>query len=395
MTLAAGCVAPKKVESTEGPRKETPGSKETPIDKAKEDEPQPQKQETLAAVEEFLARTQDYRLPAKSDAKLTSPESTASIQTGITETAPIKDAPVLETPPRDATVANAQVSIGEPAAAAPSQPIPAVESISIKPTPSKSAPRSGNSHKATNRGMETRPSTATAAADSLVEEFRDELKERKDPLSEWKLRMLLLALGRDAEAASVSEAVPPEMAGVLPALGSAAASIRDAVRNPADDSDSAMEHIDALRSRLADAVGPRVSNVALCRKVTTFGAYEEMAADEFISGRSVQTIVYAEIENLRSNPQGSGSFETRLSTRLELWSADGKSMWQREEPEVIDRCRKPRRDFFVAQRITLPPTLPEGEYVLRVTVEDKASRMISDGSVSLRLGSPISVAKGQ
>ena len=32
-------------------------------------------------------------------------------------------------------------------------------------------------------------------------------------------------------------------------------------------------------------------------------------------------------------------------------------MWQREEPEVIDRCR-PRRDFFVAQRITLPADAP-------------------------------------
>lgn len=391
----SGCVAPQK--------KDTPQTANSPVkldepveesaDKTKEDQSKPQKQETLAAVEEFLARTQDYRRPTGAESKGASTSPAPKPVADGPQRDPVgEQAPVAVVAPETA-MANTQVAISEPSPQ-PLQPVPAVESISIKPAQARNESKSSRqASKSANATMETQAARVHLASESLVAEFRAELDERKDAASEWKLRMLLLALGRSNEAVSVRDTGPPEMAGVLPALCNAADAVREALRNPAGEAGLAMEKVSELRDRMSANLGPVVSNIAMCRKVTTFGNYDEMAAEDFVAGRSIQTIVYAEIDNLRASPTGSSGYETRLSTRIEVWSADGKSMWQREEPDVTDRCRRARRDFFVAQRITLPPTLPEGEYVLRVTVEDKSSRLIGDGSVNLRLASPISVAK--
>ena len=77
--------------------------------------------------------------------------------------------------------------------------------------------------------------------------------------------------------------------------------------------------------------------------------------------------MYSEIANLRAEKTAEGLFQTRLGTRLEVLTADGKSVWQREELEIVDTCRRRRSDFFIAQRVTLPPTLPAGDYVLRAS----------------------------
>jgi hypothetical protein len=126
----------------------------------------------------------------------------------------------------------------------------------------------------------------------------------------------------------------------------------------------------------------------------TFGSYEEMASEDFVAGRPIQTIVYSEIRNLKAAKNEEGVFETSLSTRLEALTTDGKSVWQREEPEIVDHCRRRRTDFFIAQRITLPPTLPAGEYVLKVLVEDELSGKVGEASQPFTVHSPVSIAKG-
>ncbi len=70
-------------------------------------------------------------------------------------------------------------------------------------------------------------------------------------------------------------------------------------------------------------------------------------------------------------------------------------MWQREEPEVVDRCRRARPDFLMAPRLTLPARPPVGAYVLKFGVENKASEMSFESTAPFLLRSPISVAKGQ
>ena len=110
-----------------------------------------------------------------------------------------------------------------------------------------------------------------------------------------------------------------------------------------------------------------------------------MADTEFVAGRGSQTIVYCEIRNFRSEQANDGSYRTVLATRLELLTDAGASVWQHEEPEIVDACRRRRSDFFIAQRVTLPPTLAAGRYVLKVLVEDKLSGKASEATHSFEV----------
>ena len=69
-------------------------------------------------------------------------------------------------------------------------------------------------------------------------------------------------------------------------------------------------------------------------------------------------------------------------------------MWHYEEPDIEDLCRQRRMDFFIAQRVALPPTLPAGEYVLKVLVEDKLSGRAHEAVYPLTISSGFSAAKG-
>ncbi len=387
----SGCVTP----PTDG--KKVKASKEVspPVaaEPKKEEEPAPQKPETLAAVEDFLSRTQEYRLPVKAEAtKIVQPAT--PLQSATTIQPPPSPAQAVPAP-KDAAYANAQISIGDVTPPPTPPAIPAVESVSVRSSATKSTslPSSAKPGMA-NSASELQAIERNDVTESLVASLKEELKAKKDVATEWKLRGLLLSLDRTAEESAVGDNSPAELKGVLPAWGAASSAIRELLRNPGQDTDAALERVDALRGTLAVRSNPHVKNVAMCRKVLTYGSYEEMAPEDLVSGRSIQTIVYAEIENLRAAAESKGSYETRLSTRLEVMTSDGKSMWQREEPDVVDRCRSPRRDFFVAQRITLPPTLPVGNYVLKFSVEDKAAGTMAESSASFEIRSPVSVAKG-
>jgi len=52
---------------------------------------------------------------------------------------------------------------------------------------------------------------------------------------------------------------------------------------------------------------------------------------------------------------------------------DGRSVWQHQEPDIVDTSRQRRNDFFLAQMVALPATLEPGEYVLKVSVQDELS----------------------
>lgn len=395
LLVLSGCVAPPNGAKLQETRNEALPA--APIVKPVEpEENQSQSQEALAAVEEFLSRTQEYRLPVRDErpAVTAVPASTIAVAPQPQPIPPPAPTPAA-TVPRDAALANTQISVGDHAATPAPQAIPALESIAIRSSMPRAVAATPSPQKLTNGPLELQTGDSHDSIETHIASLRDDLKTKQDMSAEWKLRMLLAALDRDVEAGGVADHAPSELKGILPAWSAASAAIRAYTRNPAQGAESAVERLENLRGLLVGSLEPRVRSVALCRKVSTYGSYEEMSPDEFVSGRSIQTIVYAEIENLRAASEASDAFETKLSTRLEVLTTDGKSMWQREEPEVVDRCRRPRRDFFVAQRITFPPTLPVGDYVLKFSVEDKGSGMLAESAVPFSLKSPISVAKGQ
>ncbi len=348
--------------------------------------------ETLAAVEDFLERTGHYRLgqPAVPPSDL-NPTDAPTI--GMDSPAKGK-APAPPQP--DKAFANTQVILPETTPPKPILAIPAVLSVSVhSPDPTTETRIEPHPGHATNAPLNAQPADAMARSDELLAQLRSQVNAKKDFESEWQLRLAELAFDRDAQAMAVSSHLGERTQALMTAFMPTAVGLRDVARDPLSPVDAAIARIDQLRETIAKDADPVVSTVVLCRKVTTFGSYEEMPAEDFVAGRTTQTIVYSEIANLQAEKTASGTFETRLGSRLEVLTAEGKSVWQREEPEIVDTCRQRRDDFFIAQRITLPPTLPVGDYVLKVFVEDKKTAKADESAIPFSIVAPIAVAKSR
>jgi hypothetical protein len=114
-----------------------------------------------------------------------------------------------------------------------------------------------------------------------------------------------------------------------------------------------------------------IADLRICRKVHGFGNFEPLDPARCRPGASM--IVYCELEGLRYEPQGPMR-RSRLSTRVELVPArGGEPAWSQDLGTAEDVCRRRRRDYYVNFRITLPPTLPPGDYELRLSQADEVA----------------------
>lgn len=375
-------------------------------DLAKTETVDPKQEETLSAVEEFLARTQHYSVKPDSTINKTiaSKELSKNAHEPLSIHLPETTAKTAATPApaevpatserADQPVVNAKVAVTPSVTSKPPLAIPALQEVSIRKVGGDDESISGAAAKSSmvNAPLDTQ-STDEALWERLLKELGAQQEGKQDVDGEWRLRLAQLAADRVADARQVSKSLPQDAQNVLSAYVDAGAAIRDLARNPLMESDEAVSRVGKLQSLIRERSDPKVSSISFCRKVSTFGAYEAMSKDDFVAGRSTQTIVYCEVDCLRSDKTADGGFQARLATRLEILTTDGKSVWQREEPEITDTCRRERRDFFIAQRITVPATLAAGNYVLKVSVEDKIANRAGEAIHEFSIVNPLSVAK--
>ncbi len=353
--------------------------------------------ETLSAIEDFLERTKDFRLPGPPESPVA--HLPTSRTPSIGPALPMGKSKVTNEEPSSTlgygAFANTQVLLHDTSADKPELKLPMLLSVSIRAeaTPEPHAPKPVET-KTTNTPLDVEPGERPMSLERLATTLESRVREANDFDAEWQLRLVRLAMGRDIQAVEMSSKLSEEAHRLLSALCKVAAAVRDVARDPMLTGQDALARVVELGQVLADRADPVVSAVALCRRVVTFGVYDEMTEADFVAGRTTQTILYSEVNNFRSQPTSEGLHETRLATRLELLTADGQSVWQKEEPEIVDLCRRRRTDFFIAQRITLPPTLPAGDYVLKVLVEDTLSGKVSEATRPLTITSPLSVASG-
>jgi len=376
------------IESSSGPQAPVRGAESTGQEAA------------LAAVEEFLKRTEEYQL-ADATSGQTIPQSAAAAElTTRTESQATPDSPVgapgpanRHTPPRDEAFANAQVTLTDAPSGVSGLALPVIQSVSIRiPTPVAAPSEDQAPTKTTNQPLDMQTPIAPMTVDRLLRHLELQAEEAADFNAEWQLRLTQLAFDRDTEMPEVSSEVSPGARSILDAVIKAVDAARRVARNPLAAGKDAVSSAEELVHVLADRADPIVPTVALCRKVVTFGVYDEMGEEAFIAGRTARTIVYCEVRNFRSERTSENLYRTVLGTRLEVLTADGQSVWQHEEPEIVDLCRRQRTDFFIAQRTTLPPTLAAGDYVLKVLVEDRLSGKANEATHPFSVGSLTSVA---
>jgi hypothetical protein len=385
--LLAGCVTtPAKTGDAASAGKNPAAASKTDVTSEPQPSPSP---ERLTAIEDFLARTQQYRLAPAASASPTS-EDAALTRTVAAPEPPIQ-APASGPAPQ--VSANAVMELGDPPIS--SQPLPALEHVSIRTAPSDRPSKSdAPANHAANLAMRA-SSERTESLNALIAQWRSDV-ESKDagPEAVWRLQLALLLAGREDEARQLPGTFPEDSRAMLTGLVEAAVAVRNLVQDPALTSQASVDRLEGLRSAIALRADPIISATALCSRVLTFGVFDEMAGEEFVAGRSVQTILYSELKHFRSERTDQGRYETRLKTRVEILTPDGRSIWSREEPEIVDTCRSRRNDFFLAQRLTIPPTIPAGEYTIKVYIEDLLARRAAEAHRPLDIVSPVSIAKG-
>jgi hypothetical protein len=126
----------------------------------------------------------------------------------------------------------------------------------------------------------------------------------------------------------------------------------------------------ALR-RLRQQADLSIRNSAFCEEISYFGNYKRFPREEFVPGQPV--LLYAEIENFRSELSSEGEYRTRLSSLVEIVGPSGQIGWKKSFPATEDSCRNPRRDYFHNYQFTIPDRLPLGSHTLRLTVVDELS----------------------
>ncbi len=361
----------------------------------------------LAAVQDFLDRTARYALREDQDQHPPVPAEPNDDGTrpGIVDDQTSENRETLASKMRAAVapssasgekvVANASVELVDPQPIIPALALPVVKQVSIRSAPVVSDDRDGESPRnTTNAPLSLGARGRAVTLEEIVADLKQRAKNTSDLDAQWRLSLIQLALGRNTEAGNLSANLSPDTRRILTAFVEAGTAARSAARNPFMVGDHALGAVEGLREVLAELADPVISTIALCRQVVTFGVYERMAPEDFIAGRTTQTIVYCEVRNFSSEPTADGRYRTRLASRIELLTAsDGKSVWQLDEPKIEDICHQRRTDFFLAQRATLPPTLPAGEYVLKVGVEDKLSGKVGEASVPVSITEPVSLAR--
>ncbi len=393
LSLCGGClgltgstdVAPQHNATSTPPSPAAATQTPPAVDPAAEREAQ-----NLALVREFLERTRE--LPPPADSRTEPAGHATSGLDPLTGRGPDTGARIVEPPARPVPTAAPAVAVSapEPRSLANAQldlapptrmpAVPVVQTVSIRaalPTSTAHTPAAGAAAgnppgRVTNAPMELDRSFQLQSIDALLADWRRAAQDTSDADAQWRLTMFLLALGRDSEAAELSPNLSPPARQVLATFVPAAAAARAVVRNPMLVDDNQLAPAEMYARSLADLADPFVARIALCRRVVTFGVYDEQAPTDFVAGRPMPTIVYSEIRNF-SSQKGEEGYRTVLGTRLEVLTHDGRSVWEQSEPQIEDVSRTRRTDFFLAQRITLPATLPAGEYILKVYIEDKLS----------------------
>ena len=149
--------------------------------------------------------------------------------------------------------------------------------------------------------------------------------------------------------------------------------------------DRATQTITQLRSavlRLQENAKLELRNLAFCHKISSYGNYERFQRDEFSPGQPV--LVYAEVENFKSEPTSDSQYRTILQSTIEIYQAgpNGRLVDRITFASTEDVCRNPRRDYFHSYEITVPQRISLGPHVLKLTVEDQLSKKLATYSLN-------------
>ncbi len=214
------------------------------------------------------------------------------------------------------------------------------------------------------------PEDPNSAMDVLANRLKRRLKDRpSDTSAQLQLRLLYGLRGQWEEALKSGKEIDGgELARNLAAL----VKVFDSPEmNSAQQANEAIKLLESIEWSLRRQADLQISNIQLCREVTSFGCYKPMPSSYFVAGKSLPVIVYLELDNFTSKYlKERDAYQTQLSLTTEVLDGSGVVVWRQHDEQIEDTTNKRRRDFYIARLVTFPPGLPAGKLKLKVTVED-------------------------
>lgn len=187
------------------------------------------------------------------------------------------------------------------------------------------------------------------------------------------LRMLYLMAQHPERALTAVPGVDPADQEFLQQLFWAVSNYLDSEHIPSerDRASQTLAQLQNAAQRLREKSDLEIHNLAFCEQIQYFGNYQRFPRDEFNPGQ--ETLLYAELQNFKSEPTGDGQYRTVLRSLLEILGPTGEVRWQKDFPATEDLCRTPRRDYFHNYQFAIPNNLPLGPHTLKLTVFDELS----------------------
>lgn len=198
------------------------------------------------------------------------------------------------------------------------------------------------------------------------------------------LRMLYLAVGRREDALKPIPGIAPAQQDYWSKQIFALATYLDSQRtgDPNIRAAEAVQHLTRAASSLAQQAPMVVRNLAFCSAVESYGVHKRIEQHEFTPGQEL--LVYAEVENFKSNETAEG-FHTALQPSYQVLDSQGQRVAHEELPLTEEFCGNRRRDYFVRYFLTLPKTIYDGTYMLELTIEDTLARKIGQAKIEFTI----------
>ena len=111
---------------------------------------------------------------------------------------------------------------------------------------------------------------------------------------------------------------------------------RNTIADPRDRATQTIAQLRAAVHKLQEKSKLELRNVAFCNKIVNFGSYERFKRDEFTAGQPV--LLYAEVENFKSEPTSDGPYRAMLKSTIEIFDARGTLVQTMPFPANEDLC---------------------------------------------------------
>jgi len=146
----------------------------------------------------------------------------------------------------------------------------------------------------------------------------------------------------------------------------------------------ALRHLRESAGYLAALSRLEVRNLQFCTQVDSYGRFVRFPKDVFKPNQEV--LLYAEVDNFQSNLAVDGSgFETELQGSYQIFDIGGQRVADHVYPVDKERCGTRHRDFFIPFRVYMPKFINPGDYILKLTVEDKHATKFGQAEIKFKI----------